>query len=152
MEKVEILYRDVKLIRVGRAGLSLARNRGVHLAAGDWVVFLDDDAVPFPDWLGKLLATVAAASPTQAVIGGGIYPRWPADMSGEHLGKRWKMFLSLAEADRPGSVAEGYTVNGANYAIRRSVLLDIGGFLKRLGGVGGRLFKGVDFYGMPSGL
>ncbi len=144
MAKLAMLYPAVNLTRVDRPGLSLARNRGVHLAAGDWVVFLDDDAVPFPDWLKKLLATVTAASPTQAVIGGGIYPRWPADMSGEHLGKRWKMFLSLAEADRPGSVTEGYTVNGANYAIRRSVLLDIGGFSEKLGRVGGSLISGDD--------
>ena len=144
MTKLAMLYPAVNLTRVDQPGLSLARNRGVHLAAGDWVVFLDDDAVPFPDWLEKLLATVTAASPTQAVIGGGIYPRWPANMNGEHLGKRWKMFLSLAEADRPGSVTEGYTVNGANYAIRRSVLLDIGGFSEKLGRVGDSLISGDD--------
>jgi GT2 family glycosyltransferase len=144
MAKLAMLYPAVNLTRVGQPGLSLARNRGVHLAAGDWVVFLDDDAVPFPDWLDKLLATVTAASLTQAVIGGGIYPRWPANMNGEHLGKRWKMFLSLAEADRPGSVTEGYTVNGANYAIRRSVLLDIGGFSEKLGRVGSSLISGDD--------
>jgi glucosyl-dolichyl phosphate glucuronosyltransferase len=144
MAKLAILYPAVNLTRVDEPGLSLARNRGVHLAAGDWVVFLDDDAVPFPDWLRKFLAVVAAAAPTQAVIGGGIYPRWPDGMSGEHLGKRWKMFLSLAEADRPGSVTDGYPVNGANYAIRRPVLLDIGGFSEGLGRVGGSLISGDD--------
>jgi GT2 family glycosyltransferase len=144
MEKLIILYPAVKLTRVDQPGLSLARNRGVHLAAADWVVFLDDDAVPFPNWLGKLLATLAAASPTQAVIGGGIYPQWPDGTSGEHLSKRWKMYLSLAEADRPGSVTDGYTVNGANYAIRRHVLLDIGGFPEKLGRVGSSLISGDD--------
>src|SRR5215469_496895 len=94
MAKLAMLYPAVKLTRADQAGLSLARNRGVQLAVADWVVFLDDDAVPFSDWLGKLLATVSAASPTQAVIGGGIYPRWPDGMSGEPLSKRWKMFFS----------------------------------------------------------
>jgi GT2 family glycosyltransferase len=131
---------------VDQPGHSRARNRGAHLAAAEWVVFLDDDAVPFPDWLGKLLAVLAAAPPTQAVIGGGIYPRWPDGISGEHLSKRWKMFLSLAEADKPGSVTDGYAVNGANYAIRRRVLLDIGGFSEKLGRVGGRLISGDESY------
>jgi GT2 family glycosyltransferase len=144
MAKVAMLYPAVKLTRVDQPGLSLARNRGVQLAIADWVVFLDDDAVPFSDWLGKLLAAVAAASPKQAVIGGGIYPRWPEGKSGEHLSKRWKMFLSLAEADKPGSVTEGYAVNGANYAIRRRVLRDIGGFSERLGRVGASLISGDD--------
>ena len=144
MAKLVLLYPTVNLIRVDQPGLSLARNRGVALAVGDWVVFLDDDAVPFPDWLRKLLTTVSAASPTQAVIGGGIYPRWPDGLNGEHLSKRWKMFLSLAEADKPGSVTDGYAVNGANYAVRRQVLLDIGGFSEKLGRVGGSLISGDD--------
>ncbi len=144
MEKLATLDQAVKLIRADQPGLSRARNRGAGLAAADWVVFLDDDTVPFPDWLAKLLATLHAASPTQAIIGGAIYPRWPDGMSGEHLSKRWKMFLSLAEANQPGSVTEGFAVNGANYAIRRRVLLDIGGFSETLGRVRGSLISGED--------
>jgi glucosyl-dolichyl phosphate glucuronosyltransferase len=144
MEKLATLYQAVKLIRVDQPGLSLARNRGVSLAVADWVVFLDDDTTPFPDWLEKLVAVMADAPPAQAVIGGAIYPRWPDGMSGEHLSKRWKMFLSLAEADKPGSVTDGFAVNGANYAIRRRVLLDIGGFSERLGRVGSSLISGDD--------
>ena len=144
MAKLAILYPTVKLTRVDKLGLARARNCGVHLAAGEWVVFLDDDAVPFPDWLEKLLAAVSSAPPNQAVIGGGIYPRWPHGMSGERLSKRWKMFLSLAEADKPGSVTDGYAVNGANYAIRRCVLLDIGGFPERLGRIGASLISGDE--------
>ena len=144
MANLANLYPDVNLTRVDQPGHSLARNRGVRLASGDWMVFLDDDVVPFPDWLAKLSAVLASAAPTQAVIGGGIYPRWPDSMSGEHLSKRWKMFLSLAEADEPGSVTDGYAVNGSNYAIRRRVLLDIGGFSQKVGRVGNRLTSGDE--------
>lgn len=139
--KLAILYPAVKLTRVDQPGHSLARNRGVQLAAAEWVLFLDDDTVPFPDLVEKFLITVAAASPRQAVIGGAIYPRWPDGMSGERLSNRWKMFLSLAEADRPGSVTDGYNINGANYAIRRRVLLGIGGFSEKFGRVAGSLIS-----------
>lgn len=141
ISKLANLFPTLKLTRVDQPGHSRARNRGVEMATADWVVFLDDDAVPFPDWLEKLLVTLAAASPAQAVIGGGIYPRWPEGMGGERLSERWKMFLSLAEADRPGSVTDGYAANGANYAIRRRVLLDIGGFSERFGRVGSSLIS-----------
>jgi glucosyl-dolichyl phosphate glucuronosyltransferase len=144
MARLAILYPAVKLTRVDEPGLSLARNRGVHMASADWVVFLDDDTVPFPDWVEKLLAVLGTASPTQAVIGGGIYPRWPEGMNGEHVSKRWKMYLSLAEADRAGSVTDGYDLKGANYAIRRRVLVDIGGFSERLGRIGGSLISGEE--------
>src|SRR5260221_3480542 len=82
MARLAVLYPAVKLTRVDQPGHSRARNCGVHLATADWVVFLDDDAVPFPDWLGKLLATISAASPTQAVIGGGRYFRSAAGRKG----------------------------------------------------------------------
>src|SRR5579863_9867324 len=38
-------------------GLSGARNTGIELAAGDVVVFLDDDARAQPEWLEILLAS-----------------------------------------------------------------------------------------------
>jgi hypothetical protein len=65
-------------------------------------------------------------------------------MSGERLSKRWKMYLSLAEHEKPGAVTDGYAVNGANYAIRRRVLVDLGGFSERLGRVGASLISGED--------
>jgi glucosyl-dolichyl phosphate glucuronosyltransferase len=144
MRNLANLYPAVKLTRVAEPGLSRARNRGAYLAAAEWVAFLDDDTVPFPDWLEKLLAVVAAASPTQAVIGGGIYPRWPQGMDGENLSKRWKLFLSITEADRGGSVSDGYELKGANYAIRRGVLLEVGGFSEKLGRIGESLISGEE--------
>lgn len=37
--------------------ISLARNRSVSLARGDWLGFLDDDELPEPDWLERLWDT-----------------------------------------------------------------------------------------------
>ena len=144
MARLAAHYPALRLIRLNEPGVSLARNRGVELASADWVVFLDDDAIPFPDWLEKLLAALAAAPPTQAVIGGGILPKWPKGVDGELYSKRWRMFLSIADADTAGSVTEGYTVACANYAIRRRVLLDLGGFSEEFGRIGESLVSGAD--------
>jgi glucosyl-dolichyl phosphate glucuronosyltransferase len=144
MEAMATTCPALKLIRVEQAGLSLARNRGAQVARADWLVFLDDDAVPFPDWYQKCRAVFSTAPPTQVVIGGAIIPRWPAGSSGEHLSKRWKMFLSLAETTTPGSLRRGYEIKGANYAIRRAVLLEIGGFSEDLGRVGQSLISGEE--------
>ncbi len=42
-----------------KPGLSRARNRGLAECDTDIVVYLDDDAIPAPDWLGLLLAPFA---------------------------------------------------------------------------------------------
>ena len=42
---------QVKLIHQPNAGVSMARNRGVEAAAGDWLVFLDADDWYYPDRL-----------------------------------------------------------------------------------------------------
>ena len=36
--------------------ISLARNRAVHAADGDWLALIDDDEIASPDWLAGLLA------------------------------------------------------------------------------------------------
>ena len=44
-------------VRVGRCPerrLGLSRNIGIAMAAGDVVAFIDDDAVPFPDYLDRI--------------------------------------------------------------------------------------------------
>jgi glycosyltransferase involved in cell wall biosynthesis len=42
-----------------KAGLNHARKRGLDECKSEAVAFLDDDAIPQPDWLGTLLASSA---------------------------------------------------------------------------------------------
>lgn len=56
-------------------GLSGARNCAVEKASRDIVVFLDDDAVPGPDWLASLLEPFRV--PEVLAVGGAAEPRWP---------------------------------------------------------------------------
>jgi GT2 family glycosyltransferase len=61
-------------VRVGtcsEAHLARSRNVGVRMAAGDVFAFLDDDAVPEPDWLEQLAG--AYEDPTVAAAGGPVF-------------------------------------------------------------------------------
>lgn len=58
-------------------GLSGARNTGVEAASGSIIAFLDDDAVPEPDWLERLVAPFA--EPNVVGVGGAALPRWSSE-------------------------------------------------------------------------
>jgi glycosyltransferase involved in cell wall biosynthesis len=44
-------FPEVRYVRLERRGLNVARNAAMAAATGEIVVFIDDDAVPDPDWL-----------------------------------------------------------------------------------------------------
>jgi succinoglycan biosynthesis protein ExoM len=59
-----------------RPGISHARNTGVMAATGRYLVFLDDDEEPTPDWLGSFVAVIRNSGADLAV--GPVYPRFTA--------------------------------------------------------------------------
>jgi glycosyltransferase involved in cell wall biosynthesis len=121
-------------VRVGtcsEAHVSRSRNVGVRMAVGDVIAFLDDDAVPEPDWLEQLAG--AYEDPTVAAAGGPVF-----DVP---LGQiKW----AICTCTREGGVninseppAERYLGRGAdpflyltgcNMTLRRSALRRAGGF------------------------
>lgn len=67
----------VTLIQEARAGLYYARVAAIGGATGDFIVFLDDDAVPDPGWLAGILRPLVR-EPEIGVSGSVARPRWLA--------------------------------------------------------------------------
>jgi glycosyltransferase involved in cell wall biosynthesis len=137
----------VRLLRTGEPGLSLARNLGLAEAAGSWVAFLDDDAVPEPGWAAALLDRIAALPENAAALGGRILPAWEAPLPG------WwppslRGVLTIIEWEGSGEVGvdlpEGVDIYGANMAFAAAPLREVGGFSETLGRVGDRLLSGEE--------
>jgi len=61
----------LRLVEEPEAGLSVARNRAVSEARGEYLLWIDDDALPSPGWIAAYLATFSAW-PEAAVFGGPI--------------------------------------------------------------------------------
>ncbi|MDG3041469.1 glycosyltransferase family 2 protein [Roseicyclus marinus] len=116
----------ITFIRQDFANISAARNQGIVAAAGDVVAFIDDDAVPEPDWAEATLTAFedpGLSAATGPVIGrNGLSLQWGL-MATDRTGRdRW-----LAKDDTPGA-DETVKLHGTNMAIRRSCVTLLGGF------------------------
>ena len=64
---------EIKLAHNPERNLSKSRNLAIELADGDVVAFIDDDALPFDDWVQHILAEYNARPLTTAGLGGPAY-------------------------------------------------------------------------------
>ncbi|APA88938.1 glycosyltransferase [Paraburkholderia sprentiae WSM5005] len=123
---------SVKVGHCPEANLSKSRNIGIALATGDIVCFIDDDAVPEPDWLNQL--ENGYEDPNVAAVGGYIRNHTGVDFqckvtACDRFGDG-QSFGTLEEANaESGSSARRYlALTGTNSSFRRRVLTEIGGF------------------------
>ena len=105
----------------------------MRLARGDIVAFLDDDAVPEPDWLERL--SLPYADPQVGGVGGyirdhtGVAYQCKVVIADRFGRSREVGDLKRARPDPPGPGVERYlSLTGTNSSFRRRALLNIGGF------------------------
>lgn len=135
-----------RYVRSNEPGLALARNLACEAARAEWVAFLDDDAIPYPDWAKTLLARLESAPPEVAVVGGRTVPLWPAGVPAHHVTGRWMLLLSCVQIDGDGAVSDGFNIVGANMAVRRAAVAAAGGFPTATGRTGTALLSGEESF------
>lgn len=117
---------DVRYFHEERPGLHQARHRGALEACGEILVYVDDDVLAPKGWLSSL--TEPFEDPLVAVVGGPVRPVWEAPPP------RWidqfpASYLSLMEkGDRACDFEYPDGAYGCNMAVRRHVLIRVGGF------------------------
>jgi len=132
----------IRYVHEPAPGLSLARNAGLHTAAGQIVAFLDDDARAAPQWIEALLRGLSESR--AAAVGGPVSldlqappPPWLTGDLRSYLGESdfgpRARFLQWPE----------YPF-GLNFAVKRGVARRIGGFRHDLGRVGQSLLSGEE--------
>jgi len=136
----------VRYLFVAEPGKSNAVNAALAVAKGEVLAFTDDDVLPEPSWIARL---VAAFEETGAdFVAGRIFARWeeppPPWMSPAFYG-----VLAIPDnGDRRLRIEPGVPTNvmaiGANMAIRRHVVARIGGLRADLGKLAGTLRTAED--------
>ncbi len=127
------LPEDVEIVaNPGPRGLSTARNTAIARSRGDYIVFIDDDAVAHDQWLVRLLA--AFDDPAVIGAGGHARPLWaeppPAWFPPEFL---WVVGCSYTGLPETGLVRNPL---GCNMAFRARAFLSAGMFNPAIGRLG----------------
>ena len=123
-------WRDrIKFGKNPQRNLSMSRNIGIRLAAGQIVAFIDDDALPFDDWVSVLLSEYNSVPRLVGGIGGITYDGGTLEFQADDIlidsyGRGWfnQSREEVLHANR------FRTFLGTNASFRRDMLLEIGGF------------------------
>jgi len=125
-------YPDLEVISSKfEKGLSGARNTGVEHAAGDVVVFLDDDARAQPQWLETLLASYDDESVLG--VGGAVLADWNSPRSPGWLPEEFLWVVGCSYRGQPTVKADVRNPIGANMSFRRSAFDQAGLFDSSVG-------------------
>lgn len=132
-----------KYIFEPKQGLSNARNRGIKESSGDILIFTDDDVSVTDCWLSEYDSIYINMSPD--CVFGKIIPDWNGRKP-EWLDKSLEVVFGFLDYGDKCFVVENYNYEffGANFSIRRDILLEIGGFDPKLGRTSDKLFIGEE--------
>ena len=135
----------LRVVHESTPGISVARNRALHEARGELILWFDDDVTVRPGWLDAHL-DVYRAHPECVAVGGAVEldfeaprpawlgPRMEPNLAGYHL-----------DAEYTGRASPTDVLPyGANMSTRREAIIGVGGFDGALGRVDQSLISGEE--------
>ncbi len=126
-------------------GLSFARNRGLKIAQGRIVIYLDDDEVAQDGWLREIYDTYQINS-LIGCVGGKIIPVFMNNPTPSWYSKELQGFFGGVDN---GDVVHEININneylgGGNISFKRQIVFDLGMFNTNLGIRGNTFYSGEE--------
>lgn len=123
----QLTYKNIRYVLEKRLGLSFARNCGWSEAVGEYVAYIDDDALADYYWAERICEAFSAVTPQPDAIGGRILPwyrnpppRWFDD---SFETRSWGESSRFLDPER-----EIFGFSGSNMVIKREILVNYKGF------------------------
>lgn len=113
---------NLKILRQKNTGPAGARNRGVSEARGEFIAFTDDDCLPAPTWLEKIVA--ALRENPAALVGGSTFNGLREDLFAESS----QLILEMVYEHFNRDPANAYFFASNNIACSKQGFRDLGGF------------------------
>jgi glycosyltransferase involved in cell wall biosynthesis len=128
----EVIDRFRDRVTVGKnstRNLSVSRNLGIELSSGDVIAFIDDDAIPFDDWVETILREFNQRPLTVAAIGGPVYFAGQLRFQAEDIGiNRFAEARVNIDSTEIGRNGWRRSLLGTNACFRADVIRAVGGF------------------------
>ncbi len=132
-------FTDFQLVYESKLGLSHARNCGFQVCSTDWLIYLDDDTLAFPDLIAQAKYTIQHFD---FQCFGGIYhalhrtprPQWFREDWGTNYNQLTEIQVLPSDLFASAGIM----------AIRRSVLVELGGFRTDIGRIGKKFIIGEE--------
>ncbi|CAM3556469.1 glycosyltransferase [Marinicrinis lubricantis] len=126
-----------------KLGLSAARNRAIKESKGEFILFLDDDAIACSNWIKSILSVFETDSQI-GCVGGKIEPIWqggePTWISDQHK----SLYSILDYSDQITEMPHPKIPFGANVAFRKNIFREMTPFREDLGRVGTNLLSNEE--------
>jgi glycosyltransferase involved in cell wall biosynthesis len=133
----------VRYILENKLGLSVARNRAIREANGEFILFLDDDAIASSHWVQHIV-NVFERDMTIGCVGGKIDPVWETGEPDWIPEEYRAVFTILDYSNGVKEMPSPSIPYGANVAFRTSVFRYFQPFREDLGRVGKNLLSSEE--------
>jgi GT2 family glycosyltransferase len=132
----------IKYYYISSSGLSEGRNKGLEVSRHDYIAFTDPDCLVDQFWLKNLYGALHG-NPKTAIAGGKVVPNWLAKPP--FIFKKSRLAWScLSLLDLSGDCIEVGKIVGANFAINKKLLTEVGYFSQKFGRSKGTLLGGEE--------